>query len=106
MPGQSGVGYSYLYNVQTGTLRRFLVLANAQPDHGGRGQDITGTVTLSGPAPSGGGSCLPDQRQYRRGPRSRKVTVGAGKSTASFTATTYAVTTATSVTLAGSYCRE
>ncbi len=67
------------------------------------GSISTGTVTLSGPAPSGGAivSLTSSNTAVARVPAS--VTVAAGQSTAAFSVTTYAVTTATSVTLTASY---
>ena len=67
------------------------------------GSISAGTVTLSGPAPSGGAvvSLTSANTAVARVPAS--VTVAAGQSTAALSVTTYAVTTATSVTLTASY---
>ncbi len=104
VPGQNGVGYSYLYSVQTGSSSTVTLSSlTLSPTTVVGGGTSKGTVTLSGPAPSGGAvvSLTSSKTAVARVPAS--VTVAAGQSTASFTVTTYAVTTATSVTLTASY---
>src|SRR2546421_104176 len=65
-------------------------------------QSSTGTVTLSGPAPTGGAAVtLSSSTSTATVPAS--VTVAAGASSATFTVTTSAVTTSTPVTISASY---
>ncbi|HEY5176475.1 MAG TPA: PQQ-binding-like beta-propeller repeat protein [Terriglobales bacterium] len=101
--GQSGIGYSYLYSVQTGNSAVTLSSLTLNPTTVVGGAPSTGTVTLSGPAPSGGAvvSLTSDNPSVARVPAT--VTVSAGQTTASFTATTTAVSTATRVTITASY---
>jgi hypothetical protein len=101
--GQSGIGYSYLYSVQTGNSAVTLSSLTLNPTTVVGGAPSTGTVTLSGPAPSGGAvvSLTSDNPSVARVPAT--VTVSAGQTTASFTATTSAVSTATRVTITASY---
>jgi len=67
------------------------------------GATSTGTVTLSGPAPTGGAvvSLSSNNTTAARAPAS--VTVAAGATSASFTVSTSAVTTATTVTISAAY---
>jgi len=69
----------------------------------GGAQSSTGTVTLSGPAPSGGAvvSLSSNNTAAARVPAS--VTVAAGATTASFTVSTSAVITSTTVTITAAY---
>src|ERR1035437_6517406 len=101
--GQSGIGYSYLYSVQTGNSAVTLSSLTLNPTTVVGGSTSTGTVTLSGPAPSGGAvvSLTSDNPSVASVPAT--VTVSAGQTTASFTATTSAVSTATRVTITASY---
>jgi hypothetical protein len=65
-------------------------------------QSSTGTVTLSGPAPTGGAQVLlSSDKGAASVPAS--VTVAAGASTANFTVSTSAVTASTPVTISASY---
>src|SRR5207244_2106129 len=65
-------------------------------------QTSTGTVTLSGPAPSGGTAVsLSSSTSTATVPAS--VTVAGGASSATFTVSTSAVTTSTPVTISASY---
>lgn len=52
--GQSGIGYSYLYSVQTGNSDVTLSSLTLNPTTLVGGGTSTGTVTLSGPAPAEG----------------------------------------------------
>ena len=102
--GQTGIGYSYLYSVQTGsssTVTLSTLTLNPTTVVGGR--TSAGTVTLSGPAPSGGAvvSLTSANPAVARVPAT--VTVSAGQTSASFTASTSAVTTATRVAFTASY---
>jgi IPT/TIG domain/PQQ-like domain len=101
--GQSGIGYSYLYSVQTGNSAVTLSSLTLNPTTVVGGSTSTGTVTLSGPAPSGGAvvSLISDNPSVASVPAT--VTVSAGQTTASFTVTTSAVSTATRVTITASY---
>jgi hypothetical protein len=66
------------------------------------GTNSTGTVTLNGPAPTGGASVtLSDNSSAATEPAS--VTVAAGATSATFTATTSVVTTSTAVTVTATY---
>jgi len=66
------------------------------------GSPSTGTVTLSGPAPSGGAQVLLSS-DNAAGSVPASVTVAAGASSANFTVTTIAVTTSTPVNISASY---
>ncbi|MBS1871611.1 MAG: hypothetical protein JSU00_00245 [Acidobacteria bacterium] len=66
------------------------------------GNSVTGTVTLGSAAPSGGAVvALSTDAQYAQTPAS--VTIGGGQSSATFTITTTAVTSAQAVTVSASY---
>ena len=67
------------------------------------GSPSTGTVTLSGPAPSGGAVVSLSSSNTGVASVPSSVTVPAGATSASFTVTTTAVSTSTSVTISGSY---
>jgi hypothetical protein len=101
--GQGDNPYTYLYSVQTGTSAVTLSSLTLNPTTVVGGSTSTGTVTLSGPAPSGGAvvSLSSDNPSVASVPAT--VTVSAGQTTASFTATTSAVSTATRVTITASY---
>jgi hypothetical protein len=101
--GQNSDGYTYLYAVQTGTSGVSLSSLTLSPSKLVGGTPSTGTVTLSGPAPKGGArvSLSSDNPQVASVPPS--VVVIEGHTTATFTATTRAVSTATNVTITASY---
>src|SRR5437667_67399 len=67
------------------------------------GSPSTGTVTLSGPAPSGGAVVSLSSSNTGVASVPSSVMVPAGATSASFTVTTTAVSTSTSVTISGSY---
>jgi hypothetical protein len=63
------------------------------------GQSSTGTVTLSGPAPSGGAQVMLSSSNTTVAQVPSSVTVQSGQTTATFTVTTSAVTASTPVTI-------
>ena len=63
----------------------------------------TGTVTLNGPAPSGGALVSLSSSNAAASVPANGVTVPAGATSATFTVTTSAVATSTSVTISGAY---
>jgi hypothetical protein len=63
----------------------------------------TGTVTLSGPAPTGGSSVSLSSNNTSAATVPASVTVAARATTATFTVTSHTVTSTTSVTITGSY---
>src|SRR5713226_3648019 len=63
----------------------------------------TGTVTLNGPAPSGGALVFLSSNNAAASVPANGVTIPAGATSATFTVTTSAVVTLTSVTISGSY---
>src|SRR6266699_562767 len=67
------------------------------------GSPSTGTVTLSGPAPTGGAAVTLTSSSTSTATVPASVTVAAGASSATFTVTTSAVTTSTPVTISASY---
>jgi hypothetical protein len=67
------------------------------------GSPSTGTVTLSGPAPSGGAAVSLSGDNTTAATVPASVTVPAGASSATFTVSTSSVTTATSVNISASY---
>jgi hypothetical protein len=67
------------------------------------GSPSTGTVTLSGPAPSGGATVSLSSGNTAAATVPASVTVAAGATSATFTVSTSAVTTSTPVTLSASY---
>src|SRR5882762_10213680 len=67
------------------------------------GSPSAGTVTLSGPAPSGGAAVSLSSDNTAAATVPAIVTVAAGASSASFTVTTSSVTASTSVTISASY---
>src|SRR5260370_327296 len=67
------------------------------------GNPSTGTVTLSGPAPSGGAVVSLTSNNTAAATVPATVTVPAGASSATFTVSTSAVAASTSVTISGSY---
>jgi hypothetical protein len=69
----------------------------------GGGQSSTGTVTLSGPAPTGGAAVSLSSSGASTAMVPASVTVAAGASSATFTVSTSAVTTSTPVTISASY---
>ncbi len=66
-------------------------------------QSSTGTVTLSGPAPTGGAAVTLTSSSTSTATVPASVTVAAGASSATFTVTTSAVTMSTPVTISASY---
>jgi len=66
-------------------------------------QSSTGTVTLSGPAPSGGAQIVLSSSNTTVAQVPANVTVAAGATSATFTVTTSAVAASTSVTISASY---
>ena len=101
--GQGSNPYTYLYSVQTAKAGIALFSLTLDPTTLVGGGTSIGTVTLSAPAPSGGVvvSLTSDNPNVARVPAT--ITVGAGKSTATFKVTTFPVSTATNVTIAASY---
>src|SRR5205807_10462942 len=69
----------------------------------GGAQSSTGTVTLSGPAPTGGAVVSLSSSNPSVAAVPASVTVPAGASSASFTVTTSAVVASTAVTISASY---
>src|SRR5467141_3584314 len=67
------------------------------------GSPSTGTVTLSGPAPTGGAAVSLMSGNTAAATVQASVTVAAGASSMTFTVTTSSVTTSTSVTISASY---
>jgi hypothetical protein len=67
------------------------------------GSSSTGTVTLSGPAPSGGAIVYLSSGGSAAAMVPASVTVAAGADSATFTVTTSSVTSSTQVTISGSY---
>src|SRR5882762_382896 len=67
------------------------------------GSPSAGTVTLSGPAPSGGAAVSLSSDNTAAATVPASVTVAAGASSATFTVTTSSVTASTSVTISASY---
>src|SRR5467141_2569424 len=67
------------------------------------GSPSTGTVTLSGPAPSGGAAVSLSSGNTAAATVPLSVTVAAGASSATFTVSTSAATVSTSVTISASY---
>ena len=101
--GQGSNPYTYLYSVQTAKAAVTLSSLTLDPTTLVGGGTSVGTITLSGPAPNGGAvvSLTSDNPAVARVPAT--ITIGAGKSTATFKATTYAVSNATNVTITASY---
>src|SRR5262249_21882471 len=66
-------------------------------------QSSTGTVTLSGPAPSGGAVVSLSSSNSSAAQTPSSVTVAAGSTSAAFMITTSAVAASTTVTITGSY---
>src|SRR5205814_1397889 len=67
------------------------------------GDSSTGTVTLSGPAPSGGAQVALSSNDTSVATVPSSVTVAAGATSATFTVSTSAVTASTTVTISASY---
>ena len=79
-----------------------LTLLSLNPTTVTGGTSSTGTVTLSGPAPTGGASVsLSDNSSAAQTPAT--VTIVAGATSASFTVTTSAVSSVTNVAVTGTY---
>src|SRR6266704_179312 len=96
----SGVA-SATYTVQQPSLTSLTL--NPSTVVGGPMGSSTGTVTLSGPAPSGGAVIALSSSNASVASVPASVTVPAGANSASFTVTTTAVSTSTSVTISASY---
>jgi IPT/TIG domain-containing protein/putative pyrroloquinoline-quinone-binding quinoprotein len=104
IPGQGSDAYSYLYSVQTSSNSVVsLSLLTLNPTSVVGSTTSTGTVTLSGPAPSGGAVVSLSSAKPTVAAVLATVTVSAGLTTATFKVTTGAVATATVVAITGSY---
>lgn len=105
--GQTENEYSYLYSVQTGsgptTQPATLSAFTLNPTAVVGGNTSKGTVTLSAPAPSGGAAVALTSSNSAVAKVPASVTVSGGGTSASFTVTTSAVTTATGVQLNAAY---
>jgi len=104
IPGQPSDGYSYLYSVQTGGGGVGISLSSltTNPTIVKGGTTAQGTVTLSGPAPTGGAVVtLASNRAAAVVPAS--ITVPAGAASATFTVKTKVVTLKKVVTISATY---
>jgi len=104
IPGQPSDGYSYLYSVQTGGGGVGISLSSltTNPTIVKGGTTSQGTVTLSGPAPTGGALVtLASNRAAAVVPAS--ITVPAGAASATFTVKTKVVTLKKVVTISATY---
>ena len=100
--GQSGIGYSYLYSVQTGNATVSLVSVALNPTTVKGGVSSQGTVTLSAPAPAGGAVVtLASNKNAARVPAN--VTILKGAASATFTVKTKVVLGRRIVTISASY---
>ena len=80
-----------------------LSLVTVNPTSVTGGSSSTGTVTLSGVAPSGGATVTLTSSNTSAAQVPASMTVAAGATTATFTVTTSAVVSSTAVTITGSY---
>ena len=103
VPGQSGVGYSYLYSVQTGSSSTVTLSSlTLNPTTVKGGVSSQGTVTLSAPAPAGGAVVtLASNKNAARVPSNVTILKGAMSST--FTVKTKIVLGRKIVTISASY---
>ena len=101
--GTCGSGQTCVSNVCSSSSSVTLTSLSLNPTSVAGGNSSTGTVTLSGAAPSGGAvvSLLSSNTGVATVPAS--VTVAAGATSASFTVSTQRVRSTTSVTISGSY---
>jgi hypothetical protein len=90
-----------LFNTGTGSLTLSTLTMNPTSVTGGN--PSTGTVTLSGPAPSGGALVSLSSSNSSANVPANGVTVPAGATAATFTVATSAVATSTAAAISGSY---